>query len=212
MSIIFSLESPKDITRGAWFASKSAARRLYSSPERLAELIAITPDPRPYAQLDFTHDAGKQRLHGRFTLASRPAFKVLAKHLPKLICTYAIEHESGAAYVGSTDDFFLRWRRHLQLLRANGHKNKLLQDIFNLDGAGAFTIRIVRQYDTEDGLLAHEVEDSLGFKELLNVRIGSQYVEGWEQHCNRRTERYQPQAKRGRQTKARWYDGQGPNA
>jgi hypothetical protein len=190
---------------GSFISSKSAMRCLYSRDH--GKLETMTPEQRPEVAMDFTRrDAG---VTGKFTMDSRKSYKGLfGKHVPPLIVTYAIEHTSGAAYVGATADFFLRWRNHAKLLRAGGRKNIELQRLFDVDGIEAFTIRILRQFNDVDGLIDAEVQDSLPFKNLLNLRIGSWIVEDFARRAQGPSG-YVPKMKRGPQTKARWYDGTG---
>lgn len=101
-------------------------------------------------------------------------------------CTYAIENrETGSAYVGSTDDFFSRWFKHLNHLKNGNHSCEELQDEFDRYGAERFVIKILTHYTEPVTLRAVEFTDGVraySIESLLNSRLGDVWVKrhpGW---------------------------------
>lgn len=154
----------------------------------------------------------------RYHPTSAPALRRSGKkaNTPRslIITTYAIDdRESGKGYVGSTEDFFGRWQKHLLDLRGHRHSNQNLQNAFNVRGAIAFTIRILNSYQTTDDLIEHEIEDGLmnySIEDLYNNRLGNTYtgLPNWQTGDGTRTKKLKPLEHRVKQMKPRWFDRQ----
>lgn len=97
-------------------------------------------------------------------------------------CTYAIENTlTGEAYVGSTDDFFYRWRKHVNHLMNENHSNLNLLDAFNEDGIENFVIRILRTYEDGVDIELMEYRDGMEFygeSNLYNYVLGTKWING----------------------------------
>jgi len=125
-----------------------------------------------------------------------------------IICTYAIDcHATNQAYVGSTENFYVRWVQHKNALNRGTHKNVLLQEAFDAHGAEAFSIRILAVYPATSGLLRIEREDALKHykqEDLFNGRIGMMNIFTYPRRNDPRPRTVNP----GKQTKSRWYTGE----
>lgn len=122
---------------------------------------------------------------GTFPFNNRKAYKQLFKVLHeggmglatdhKITCTYAVEClTTGRAYVGSTRNFFTRWRAHLQHLRNDTHSNIPLQDLYNEHGVDNFVFKILTT-TTPAKMLVQEYADGMalyGEADLLNYVLG----------------------------------------
>lgn len=200
----FDMSSPRARARGQYHSRQSFMAPNYRQGH--GELLALTAEQRPTPRLDLTPT--RPGFTGMFGFGQRPAYRALLP-VGKIICTYVIQHRAtGQAYVGSTEDFMLRWRRHVQLLRAGGHANHCLQALFDQDGIDAFQISIVRSYPNTTGLIGHEVEASQRFPLLINLRVGMSRAEDWAARHRTRAQPYRAVRPRGPQQRARWYDGQ----
>lgn len=67
---------------------------------------------------------------------------------------YKIQHkESGRIYIGSSVDYKLRLRKHLEILRRGQHCNSALQNAFNAYGKEAFEFKLILVCDPENLLM-----------------------------------------------------------
>lgn len=127
---------------------------------------------------------------------------------PAIPCVYVITNErSGLRYVGSTQDFFARWRKHYHELRGGYHGIVDLQSDY-AKHADAFTISIIETYDEagEELMRAEErIGYELGTENLYNARIGVRYIRG---AYGQNVSGPKPSRRNVRvQSKPRWYDG-----
>ena len=158
--------------------------------------------------------------HGTFPITSaatyRPVFnagmnRYLNQKPTVVICTYVITcTATDQHYVGSTQDFYVRWKKHAAELTRSVHTNDRLQDLFH-QHPDAFTISILRQYDSTVGLESHERADALQFENstLLNYRVGHNLNGDWLPIHNQGRRNYKPKNKRGRHSGQRWFDHTG---
>lgn len=78
---------------------------------------------------------------------------------------------TGYHYVGSTVNFFRRFKEHRKMLRGNRHYNRMLQNIFNKYGESNFHFTIEEIVQDESDLLPIEQNyiDYYGFDNLINL-------------------------------------------
>lgn len=156
-----------------------------------------------------------QPITGTFPLADRPLYQALAgghggKQLKRVRliapCVYIITNTTTKQfYVGSTEDFFLRWRLHHWMLKNRRHKNTDLQASFDRYGAEAFVITIVevvKEANEELELLERMVAYSLPERMLFNYRVGLDMLREAPGQ-----DRPAFKTKRGKNSKPRWFDG-----
>lgn len=133
-----------------------------------------------------------------------------ATYVGRIICTYAIHNlKTGQAYVGSSENFANRWSGHLNELTRGTHINKLLQAAFETDGVESFTMSIITQYETTDGLLKAEAVDALAnykIEDLYNGRIGMIFSPHYPHGAYNRNRK--PTKRPGCQSKLRWFHGE----
>lgn len=128
-----------------------------------------------------------------------------------LIGTYVItNHQTGRVYVGSTNDFYGRWKKHAQLLRRGKHTNMRLQDEYDTFGDSGFTITLLNTFPDTDDLLFHEMLATQQYNAelLLNYKSGHKPRPGWHQNDNKGQgrQRFPAKSKRGPQSTKRWFD------
>ena len=71
---------------------------------------------------------------------------------------YAIIHrDSGKFYIGSTQNFKLRWKQHRCELRQGDHSNARLQNAWNKYGEDAFSFEILISCDEEQLLVQEQI-------------------------------------------------------
>lgn len=64
----------------------------------------------------------------------------------KLCCIYCIANQvSGKRYIGQTEDFSYRKRKHLERLRRGNHYNLHLQNAWNMYGESSFVFEIIQE-------------------------------------------------------------------
>lgn len=127
----------------------------------------------------------------------------------RIICTYVIEcsERPGEGYVGSTEDFRVRWGHHRNRLNYGNHVNTLMSDAIEEHGIETFTIRILKMYDTTVGLLRREQIDAFENFDERNLWNG---VTGGRQNFNypRQRRNAGPSINPGRNKKVRWIKGE----
>ena len=84
---------------------------------------------------------------------------------------YAITHrESGKQYIGSTNNFLLRWREHRSELRHGCHCNQLLQRAWDKYGEEKFSFDVIMICGV-DNLLDWEQRFLDGFRPAYNIAL-----------------------------------------
>lgn len=203
------LNSPKSIAKALYNVGASKMRDLYAY--KLQELIHRTPQVQSIP-LNFNKT---NQYVGKFQLNAAKTFNALFvnkhKRINKIICTYVITNtKTGMVYVGSTQDFYNRWKKHYNLLKLGGHTNIRLQEQWDAHEPHDFTIEIVNVFGTTVGLLDQERSATHHFDPamVLNFVIGSKHAPGWHQMSNFGKGRAARPSltKRGKQTRARWFD------
>lgn len=128
----------------------------------------------------------------------------------KIITTYAIVNKrTGQAYIGATESFLKRWRKHHWGLSTGVHPNDMLQAAYD-DEPDAFEIKIISHLDTTTGLIDREVEAGFQYDvtKLYNYKLGNMWING---HCPLRSTGiksggYAPKKKSGKLSVTRWFD------
>ena len=93
---------------------------------------------------------------------------------------YALVHRrSGGAYVGSARQITKRWGEHVGLLNSGRHHAPRLQDLWLLDGPGAFAFVVLEQCVVE-ALVEREREWIGAFESILNAsRSVRPHTDAW---------------------------------
>ena len=203
------LLSPKERAKASYAQQRSKYLALYSNAEMHDSLAGLTKEIQSYApppKLSTPYV-------GTFSLFGHNVYRAIWRGTQsfKMICTYVITNKmTGSVYVGSTNDFWRRWQKHCNLLKANGHTNIRLQEEFDAFGSDVFTMEVVECFESTEGLLAQEERVAQAYKPelLLNFRIGTKFANGWhvKQNFGRGRAGRPPKTTRGPQSKPRWFD------
>lgn len=100
----------------------------------------------------------------------------------KLSCVYEIKNiANGRRYIGSTTDFKSRIYKHKWMLKNNVHKNKWLQQDYNLHGIGCFEFNVIKPCKPSQLLVQEQCYLDRFSTKSYNVRpaIVSKYIDDY---------------------------------